>query len=243
MPSSLKIERRCVLARKILEQGQKGLGLNGQKINRAAILSSDKLILQFPLLSNALAHIGLIDEIKQLYNIDKNIINEVDINKWTPLHEAAREGNIDVIEFLLDNGANIDAKTTDGKTALDIATIYDRSDAVNICLTNDYKRDDSEEEEMMVDDEVNDKDEINNKDEVDDVVDYEKNTNDNDEQIKMDSTSEDDTANINNINNIEEEQPTVKPYTNQEDNPIQLFFKRIRKLLSKIKLFFAPFIK
>jgi hypothetical protein len=50
--------------------------------------------------------------------------NEADnssIKGWTPLMEAAFTGNIEAARLLLDAGAEIDAKTQFGKTALDVA--------------------------------------------------------------------------------------------------------------------------
>jgi ankyrin repeat protein len=38
--------------------------------------------------------------------------------KRTALHHAARLGHIDIVEFLLQNGANVNAQTVQGKTPL-----------------------------------------------------------------------------------------------------------------------------
>jgi len=37
---------------------------------------------------------------------------------WTPLHEAANHGHAEVVSYLLDNGANINAPGMDGDTPL-----------------------------------------------------------------------------------------------------------------------------
>ena len=38
---------------------------------------------------------------------------------WTPLHNAAGEGNKEIVEWLIDKGADVNAKTNDGYTPLD----------------------------------------------------------------------------------------------------------------------------
>lgn len=40
---------------------------------------------------------------------------------YTPLHAASMSGNTDIVDVLLDIGISIDAKSNDGKTALDVA--------------------------------------------------------------------------------------------------------------------------
>jgi prolyl 4-hydroxylase len=42
-------------------------------------------------------------------------INAKDVNGWQPLHEAARAGHVEVAEALIENGANIDERTSNGK--------------------------------------------------------------------------------------------------------------------------------
>lgn len=42
-------------------------------------------------------------------------------SKQTPLHEAARNGNLGILKFILEEGADISRKTNDGGTVLNIA--------------------------------------------------------------------------------------------------------------------------
>ena len=51
---------------------------------------------------------------------NKAAVNAKDENGWTPLHEGARAGHVDVVKYLIENGANINDKTGsgDGGTAL-----------------------------------------------------------------------------------------------------------------------------
>ncbi|MEI1278035.1 ankyrin repeat domain-containing protein [Leptospira venezuelensis] len=55
---------------------------------------------------------------------------------FTPLMIAAREGEVEIAEFLIRNGADINAKTRDGHTALMMA-VYNRNlDIVKLLLKN-----------------------------------------------------------------------------------------------------------
>lgn len=61
-----------------------------------------------------------------------DLVNKRDVNGWTPLHEAVREGNLEVIQLLLDRGADVNARTGsrgEGGTALYLAMEYHREDA------------------------------------------------------------------------------------------------------------------
>jgi len=58
------------------------------------------------------------------------------INGLTPLHYATAEGNKDIVELLLVNGANVNAKANDGSTPLSIAAHGDHKDAAAVLLAN-----------------------------------------------------------------------------------------------------------
>ena len=53
--------------------------------------------------------------------IHQDVIHEFDEKGYTPLHEAARGGNTDIISFLCKQGAKITETTIGGQTPLDIA--------------------------------------------------------------------------------------------------------------------------
>ena len=48
-------------------------------------------------------------------------VNEQNGNGWTPLHEASRNGHVEVITALLAAGADKTIKDEDGKTPHDVA--------------------------------------------------------------------------------------------------------------------------
>ena len=44
-----------------------------------------------------------------------------DVQGWAPIHYAVSNGNEELVTFLVKNGADVNAKTADGKTALSLA--------------------------------------------------------------------------------------------------------------------------
>ena len=46
---------------------------------------------------------------------DKKIVNARDENGWTPIHEGARGGHTEVVKFLHENGADVNARTSSGQ--------------------------------------------------------------------------------------------------------------------------------
>ena len=57
-------------------------------------------------------------------------VNRANTHGWTPIMTAARVGNKEIFELLLDSGAALDARTVDGKTPLRIASEYGWTDIV-----------------------------------------------------------------------------------------------------------------
>jgi ankyrin repeat protein len=66
----------------------------------------------------------------------KLIERNADVNKtgWTPLHYAATNGQVAIMELLLENHAYIDAESPNGTTPLMMAAQYGTRDAVKLLL-------------------------------------------------------------------------------------------------------------
>jgi prolyl 4-hydroxylase len=60
------------------------------------------------------AQVGDLETIRKAVQNDKNVVKLTDANGWTPLHESARAGHKEIVKFLLEAGADINAKTHGG---------------------------------------------------------------------------------------------------------------------------------
>jgi len=61
------------------------------------------------------AAVGNLRALKRAAVHDVEILVKKDVNGWQPIHEAARSGETEVLEYLIDNGADVNARTNDGK--------------------------------------------------------------------------------------------------------------------------------
>jgi ankyrin repeat protein len=93
---------------------------NGAESSVVRYLQSQAGIRQdtFPnTLPRTLAGDGQIDALRALVSKGKQFVQARDDNGWTSLHESARGGHVHVAEYLLTQGATLNAKTKDGGTA------------------------------------------------------------------------------------------------------------------------------
>ncbi|KAH8082930.1 ATPase [Aureococcus anophagefferens] len=67
---------------------------------------------------HAAAANGDVDTLRRELERDPDAVNAPDENLWTPLHEAARAGDLETVEFLVEHGANIADTTISGSSAL-----------------------------------------------------------------------------------------------------------------------------
>lgn len=79
---------------------------------------------------------GNLDYFKQ----NNSKVNEKNERGWTPLHFAARFGQLEIAQFLKDNHADVSSITNDGKTPSDIAKLWGNQDLdalLAVAKTND----------------------------------------------------------------------------------------------------------
>ena len=68
--------------------------------------------------------------------VKKLVERDADVNKtgWTALHYAASGGHVQVIDFLLENSAYIDAESPNGTTPLMMAAMYGSPESVKLLI-------------------------------------------------------------------------------------------------------------
>jgi len=61
---------------------------------------------------------GDLEQVRAMLKSDPTAVNKTDGNKCTPLHRAAQSGRQEMVEFLLDSGAKVNAVSKQNGTAL-----------------------------------------------------------------------------------------------------------------------------
>jgi prolyl 4-hydroxylase len=70
------------------------------------------------------ANAGDIRNLKRILDKQADVVNIRDANGWTPLHEAVRTGDLEIIRLLIDRGSEVNARTGlkgEGGGPLDLA--------------------------------------------------------------------------------------------------------------------------
>ena len=55
-----------------------------------------------------------LNELKVVVDGHEEVVNAVDANGWTPLHEGVRAGNAEIVQYLVDKGSDVNARTENG---------------------------------------------------------------------------------------------------------------------------------
>ncbi len=70
------------------------------------------------------AYEGDLKKVKEIIDRDPNQINVQDVQGFTPLHLASGKGHIEIVEFLLNHGADTELEICTGDTPLTLATRF-----------------------------------------------------------------------------------------------------------------------
>jgi hypothetical protein len=80
---------------------------------------------------------GDLDTLIDIAKEDASALHLEDMNGWQPIHEAARSGYMEVVEFLADQGADVNARTYAGHSVLQIvADFWGQEDPLYEYLSN-----------------------------------------------------------------------------------------------------------
>lgn len=67
-------------------------------------------------------------------SVHRAMVNARDNFKWTPLHHACHSGQLDVVQYLVEHGGEIDASTMNGGTPLTRAIESSRDSVVKYLI-------------------------------------------------------------------------------------------------------------
>jgi hypothetical protein len=79
---------------------------------------------------------GFTTSVIRLLSIRNINVNVKDVDGWTPLHDAARNGHIEIARLLLQNGAKVNAKDRWDRTPLHIAAFRGHVDILHLLVEN-----------------------------------------------------------------------------------------------------------
>ena len=80
---------------------------------------------------------GATEVVQELHtHCGHDIINTTDSDQYTPLHRASYNGHTDTVEYLISNGARVDARTVDGWQPLHSACRWNNTAVADLLLQN-----------------------------------------------------------------------------------------------------------
>jgi len=82
------------------------------------------------------AMLGGIDTVKQMLEDGADVNACAPGSSWTALHAAAGEGRANIVEVLLEHGADINRQSDRGNTPLHLAALWGRNEVVKLLLAS-----------------------------------------------------------------------------------------------------------
>ncbi|XP_043464565.1 ankyrin repeat domain-containing protein 49-like isoform X1 [Leptopilina heterotoma] len=80
------------------------------------------------------AEAGEMEKLKDLINSNKELVKAVDKDGYTPLHRACYGNHVEVVKYLLERNAPIDAETLDGWQPLHSACVWNNIDCISLLI-------------------------------------------------------------------------------------------------------------
>ncbi|RSL98385.1 hypothetical protein CEP52_010378 [Fusarium oligoseptatum] len=104
-------------------------GLDKDQIHQRSPYDEDKTAMEMAVDQ------GMLWAVRVLLDYDTSLISRADENGRQPLHKACREGHLEIVNLLLQHGADIEAKESDGSTPFDSACWKGHKDVVELLLS------------------------------------------------------------------------------------------------------------
>ncbi|GMT31190.1 hypothetical protein PFISCL1PPCAC_22487 [Pristionchus fissidentatus] len=79
---------------------------------------------------------GATDTLRMMLAINPDYVKSVDKDDYTPLHRAAYNDHVEAVRLLLQNGANPEARTSEGWTVLHSASAWGNYEVVGVLLSH-----------------------------------------------------------------------------------------------------------
>jgi prolyl 4-hydroxylase len=156
---------------------------------------NDKTSPQKPPTAWTAAAAGDLKTLQEIVAKDPSSVTKADMNGWYPIHEAARSGETEVIRYLVENGADVNARTNHGKGGTALFWVEQSHDPKHPAVTylqskgaksiapyakvdndqdvvvddEDEAKDDDEKEEDDVEDKEEDENEVNDDEKEEEV--------------------------------------------------------------------------
>ena len=73
-----------------------------------------------------------LQKVKFLFNKDKTLLHATDSRGFSALHDAAQTGQVDVCEYLLQQGADVDVQTNKGTSSMHLAAKCNHADVIKL---------------------------------------------------------------------------------------------------------------
>lgn len=77
---------------------------------------------------------GELDSVRALLESDPQLLNVIDQGGYTPLHKAAYNGHVEIVEYLISKGADLNARSNSGSTPLHGAAFHGHPEAVRTLI-------------------------------------------------------------------------------------------------------------